>query len=81
MCWAAAKKGSHGHTLACPSCDKLKLSAFDPYICKTDRYLAGWQASFLNPMGQDRADQRGARWPAILHHDGRVSASWSNRQD
>jgi len=34
------------------SCDKLKISAFDPYICKTDRYLAGWQASFLNPMGR-----------------------------
>jgi len=34
------------------SCEKLKLTAFDPYICKTDRYLASWQASFLNPMGR-----------------------------
>lgn len=34
------------------SCEKLKISAFDPYICKADRYLAGWQASFLNPMGR-----------------------------
>ena len=34
------------------TCDKLKLSAFDPYISRTDRYLAGWQASFLNPMGR-----------------------------
>lgn len=23
------------------SCEKLRLSAFDPYISKTDRYLAG----------------------------------------
>ncbi|CAO2197346.1 unnamed protein product [Urochloa humidicola] len=34
------------------SCSKLKLAAFDPYICKTDRYLAGWQAALLNPMGR-----------------------------
>jgi len=34
------------------SCDKLRLSAFDPYICKADRYLAGWQAALLNPMGR-----------------------------
>ena len=32
------------------SCEKLKLSAFDPYIAKADRYLAGWQASLLNSM-------------------------------
>lgn len=30
--------------------DKLMLSALGPYICKTDRYLAGRQASFLNLM-------------------------------
>jgi len=34
------------------SCSKLRLSAFDPYICRTDRYLAGWQAALLNPMGR-----------------------------
>ena len=34
------------------SYEKLKLSAFDPYISRTDRHLAGWQASFLNPMGR-----------------------------
>ncbi|CAN6206059.1 unnamed protein product [Urochloa humidicola] len=34
------------------SCDKLKLSAFSPLIAKADRYLSGWQASFLNPMGR-----------------------------
>jgi len=34
------------------SCEKLRLSAFDPYIAKADRYLAGWQASLLNPMGR-----------------------------
>ena len=34
------------------SCEKLRLSAFDPYISKADRYLAGWQASLLNPMGR-----------------------------
>ena len=31
---------------------KLKLSTFAPYIAKTDRYLAGWQATLLNPMGR-----------------------------
>ena len=34
------------------SCEKLRLSAFDPYISRADRHLAGWQASFLNPMGR-----------------------------
>ncbi|CAO2178496.1 unnamed protein product [Urochloa humidicola] len=34
------------------SCDKLRLSAFTPLISKADRYLAGWQASLLNPMGR-----------------------------
>lgn len=34
------------------SCEKLRLSAFDPYIGKADRHLAGWQASLLNPMGR-----------------------------
>jgi hypothetical protein len=34
------------------SCSKLKLATFDPYICKADRRLAGWQASLLNPMGR-----------------------------
>ena len=34
------------------SCEKLRVSAFDPYICKVDRYLAGWKASLLNPMGR-----------------------------
>ena len=34
------------------SCEKLRLSAFDPYIAKANRYLAGWQASLLNPMGR-----------------------------
>jgi hypothetical protein len=28
------------------------VCAFDPYINKTDRYLANWQASLLNPMGR-----------------------------
>ena len=31
---------------------KLKLSTFAPYIAKADRYLAGWQATLLNPMGR-----------------------------
>ena len=31
---------------------KLKLSAFTPFIAKADQYLAGWQASLLNPMGR-----------------------------
>ena len=34
------------------SCDKLRLPAFDPYISKADRYLAGWQTSLLSPMGR-----------------------------
>ena len=34
------------------SCEKLRLSAFDPYIARANRYLAGWQASLLNPMGR-----------------------------
>ncbi|CAO2153322.1 unnamed protein product [Urochloa humidicola] len=34
------------------SCSKLKLSAYDPYICRADRYLSGWQAALLNPMGR-----------------------------
>ncbi|CAN6236003.1 unnamed protein product [Urochloa humidicola] len=34
------------------SCTKLKLTAYDPYICRSDRYLAGWQAALLNPMGR-----------------------------
>ena len=34
------------------SCEKLRLQVFDPYIAKADRYLAGWQATLLNPMGR-----------------------------
>lgn len=34
------------------SCNRLWLSAFDPYICNADRYLAGWKASLLKPMGR-----------------------------
>jgi hypothetical protein len=34
------------------SVHKLPLSAYTPYIQKTDRYLSTWQASFLNPMGR-----------------------------
>jgi len=34
------------------SCVKLRVSAFDPYIARADRYLARWQASLLNPMGR-----------------------------
>ncbi|CAO2142968.1 unnamed protein product [Urochloa humidicola] len=34
------------------SSEKLRLSAFAPLIAKADRYLAGWQASLLNPMGR-----------------------------
>ena len=34
------------------SCDKLRLSAFTTLICKSDRYLAGWQCTLLNPMGR-----------------------------
>jgi hypothetical protein len=33
------------------SCSKLNLTAFAPYIAKADRYLTGWQASLLDPMG------------------------------
>jgi hypothetical protein len=31
---------------------KLPLSAFSPLIAKVDRYLAGWQALLLNPVGR-----------------------------
>ena len=31
---------------------KLRLAAFAPLISKTDRYLGGWQATLLNPMGR-----------------------------
>lgn len=34
------------------SCDKLRLSAFTPLISKSDKYLSGWQAMLLNPMGR-----------------------------
>ncbi|CAN6228096.1 unnamed protein product [Urochloa humidicola] len=34
------------------SCNKLRISAYDPYISRADRYLAGWQAALLNPMGR-----------------------------
>ncbi|CAN6231623.1 unnamed protein product [Urochloa humidicola] len=34
------------------SCNKLRITAYDPYIGKADRYLAGWQAALLNPMGR-----------------------------
>ncbi|AQK39484.1 TUB-transcription factor 14 [Zea mays] len=34
------------------SSTKLHLSAFTPQIAKTDKYLAGWQASLLTPMGR-----------------------------
>jgi hypothetical protein len=33
------------------SVHKLPVSAFNSYIDKADRYLAGWQAALLNPMG------------------------------
>jgi hypothetical protein len=31
---------------------KLNISAFAPLVEKVDRYLSGWQASLLNPMGR-----------------------------
>ncbi|WVZ62021.1 hypothetical protein U9M48_011816 [Paspalum notatum var. saurae] len=31
---------------------KLRLSAFSPLIAKADKYLAGWLATLLNPMGR-----------------------------
>jgi hypothetical protein len=34
------------------SVNKLPLSAFTPFIQKTDRYLSSWQANLLNPMGR-----------------------------
>jgi hypothetical protein len=34
------------------SIHKLPVSAFSPYLLKTDRYLGSWQAQFLNPMGR-----------------------------
>lgn len=34
------------------SIHKLPASAFNTFIDKTDRYLAGWQASLLNSMGR-----------------------------
>ena len=34
------------------SVHKLPLSAYTPYIQKTDRYLSTWQATLLNPMGR-----------------------------
>jgi hypothetical protein len=30
---------------------KLRLHLFSPTIAKTDKYLAWWQASLLDPMG------------------------------
>ncbi|WVZ67302.1 hypothetical protein U9M48_016400 [Paspalum notatum var. saurae] len=32
--------------------NKLRLDAFAPLIAKADKYLAGWQAALLNPMGR-----------------------------
>jgi hypothetical protein len=34
------------------SITKTRLSTFVPYMAKTDKYLAGWQAALLNPMGR-----------------------------
>jgi hypothetical protein len=34
------------------SLHKLPLSAYNPYIQKTDRYLSTWQAHLLNTMGR-----------------------------
>ena len=34
------------------SSEKLHLFAFSPLISKADKYLGGWQASLLNPMGR-----------------------------
>jgi hypothetical protein len=34
------------------SLTKTRLSTFVPYMAKTDKYLAGWQAALLNPMGR-----------------------------
>lgn len=34
------------------STTKLKLSAYTPQIAKCDKYLAGWQTSLLNHIGQ-----------------------------
>lgn len=34
------------------SCGKLRLSTFDPYIARADRYVVGWQSFLLNPMGR-----------------------------
>ncbi|CAO2043009.1 unnamed protein product [Urochloa humidicola] len=34
------------------SSEKLWLSAFAPLIAKSDKYLSGWQATLLNPMGR-----------------------------
>lgn len=33
------------------SLHKLSATAFSPFLPKTDRYLAGWQAALLNSMG------------------------------
>jgi hypothetical protein len=34
------------------SLTKTRLSTFIPYMAKADKYLAGWQAALLNPMGR-----------------------------
>ena len=34
------------------SVNKLPMSAYTPYIQKTDRYLSTWQAGLLNTMGR-----------------------------
>lgn len=34
------------------SANKLPIASFMPFIAKTDKYLAGWQASLLNAMGR-----------------------------
>jgi hypothetical protein len=34
------------------SLTKTRLSTFVPYMAKADKYLVGWQAALLNPMGR-----------------------------
>jgi hypothetical protein len=34
------------------SLTKIKLPTLVPYMAKTDKYLSGWQAALLNPMGR-----------------------------
>jgi hypothetical protein len=51
------------------SMHKLPASAFTPYIDKTGRYLAVWQASLLDSVGLSLLDQLYLGLPASVRHE------------